>query len=59
MKIDWTKQQLANWNFEETKTVLDELYLISDYTICREIYDLTDGYPILVRFCRHEHILWF
>ncbi|MBN2770970.1 MAG: AAA family ATPase, partial [Spirochaetes bacterium] len=50
MKIDWTKQHLANWNFEETKTVLEELYLISDYKTCRDIYELTDGYPILVRF---------
>ena len=55
IKINWTKQQLANWNFEETKTVLDELYLISDYTTCRNIYDLTDGYPILVRFVAEHY----
>jgi len=55
MKIDWTKQQLANWNFEETKTVLDELYLISDYETCLDIYDLTDGYPILVRFVAEHY----
>lgn len=55
MKIDWTKQQLANWNFEETKTVLDELYFISDYATCLDIYDLTDGYPILVRFVAEHY----
>jgi hypothetical protein len=55
MKIDWAKQQLANWNFEETKTVLDELYHISDYTTCLDIYDLTDGYPILVRFVAEHY----
>lgn len=55
MKIDWAKQQLANWNFEETKTVLDELYLITDYTTCLDIYDLTNGYPILVRFVAEHY----
>jgi len=54
-KIDWTKQQLTNWNFEETKKVLEELYLISEYTTCRNIYDLTDGYPILVRFVAEHY----
>lgn len=55
IKINWRKQQLANWNFEETQTVLDELYFISDYTTCRNIYDLTDGYPILVRFVAEHY----
>lgn len=54
-KIDWTKQRLTNWNFEETKKVLDELYLISEYTTCRNIYDITDGYPILVRFVAEHY----
>lgn len=54
-KIDWTKQQLTNWNFEETKKVLEELYLFSEYTTCRNIYDLTDGYPILVRFVAEHY----
>lgn len=54
-KIEWTKQQLTNWNFEETKKVLEELYLISEYTTCRNIYDLTDGYPILVRFVAEHY----
>lgn len=55
MKIEWTKQQLVNWNFEETRTVLNELYHISDYQICRNIFDITDGYPILVRFVTEHY----
>jgi len=49
-KIEWTKQQLVNWNFKQTKTVLDKLYHISDYQTCRNIFEITEGYPILVRF---------
>jgi hypothetical protein len=53
--IEWTKQQLANWNFEETRTVLDKLYHISDYRTCQEIFEVTDGYPILVRFVTEHY----
>ncbi|MDD4636345.1 MAG: hypothetical protein PHV66_01885, partial [Bacteroidales bacterium] len=54
-EITWKKQQLANWNFEETKLVLDELYHITDYGICKDIYEITDGYPILVRFVTEQY----
>jgi hypothetical protein len=56
-KIDWTKQQLVNWNFEETKSVLNQLYHISDYKTCQNIFDITDGYPILVRFVTEHYKL--
>jgi len=55
IKIEWKKQQLANWNFEEIRTVLNELYHISDYQTCRKIFDITDGYPILVRFVTEHY----
>ncbi len=54
-EIHWKKQQLVNWNFEETKTVLDELYHITDYAICKEIFNITNGYPILVRFVTEQY----
>jgi hypothetical protein len=54
-EIKWAKQQLTNWNFEETELVLNELYHISDYHVGRNIYDITDGYPILVRFVTEHY----
>lgn len=54
-RITWKKQQLVNWNFEETKLVLDELYHITGYGICKDIYEITDGYPILVRFVTEQY----
>lgn len=54
-EITWKKQQLVNWNFEETRIILDELYHITDYSICKNIFDITDGYPILVRFVTEHY----
>lgn len=50
LKTSWKKQILTNWNEEETRKVLNELYHIDTYTVCGEIYKITDGYPILIRF---------
>jgi len=57
-EIEWTKQQLVNWNFEETRTVLNEFHHITDYQTCQNVFDITDGYPILVRFVT-EHYKFF
>lgn len=54
-KIDWIKQQLGNWNFGETEIVLKELYHITDNQVCKNIYNITDGYPILVRFLTEHY----
>lgn len=54
-KIYWKKQQLINWNVEETKLVLDELYHITDISIFKDIFEITDGYPILVRFVTEQY----
>ncbi|ASO06043.1 NACHT domain-containing protein [Arenibacter algicola] len=56
--VSWKKQILTNWNEEETRKVLNELYHIEKYTICSNIYNITDGYPILVRFIG-EHFKTF
>ncbi len=49
-KINWQKQLLSNWNKEQTQKVLNELFHISDYSIYNEIFSITDGYPILVKY---------
>ncbi len=41
---------LPNWNFDQTRQVLDELYGIKDINICNEVYRITKGYAILVKF---------
>ncbi|MBP1841624.1 hypothetical protein [Formosa algae] len=52
---NWNKQILTNWNERETRKVLIELYHIDDYSIGSQIYNLTNGYPILVRFISEHY----
>jgi len=54
-KIAWKKQILDNWSREQTKKVLDELYHISDYEKVQKIYDITNGYPILVKYISEHY----
>jgi nucleoside-triphosphatase THEP1 len=54
-KLSWEKQLLGNWNHEQTKQVLNELYHIDDYTITLKIFEITNGYPILVRYIAEQY----
>lgn len=54
-KTSWNKQVLTNWNQKETRKVLKELYHIDNYSIGSDIYNLTSGYPILVRFISEHY----
>lgn len=49
-KTNWETKVINNWNFEQTKIFLDELYHITEYSIIYKIYEMTKGYPILLSF---------
>jgi len=49
-KLDWEKHILENWNKEQTEFVLEELFHINDYNIQKQIFYVTQGYPILVKY---------
>lgn len=49
-KVDWKKQLLKNWDREQTEKALKELYHIERYRIISDIYEITGGYPILVKY---------
>jgi len=51
----WEKYILGNWNLEQTGKVLNELYHISEYSIARKIFTLTDGYPILIKYIAEHY----
>lgn len=57
-KLNWKKQTLTNWNKKDTHKVLNELYHINEYSICEDIYEITDGYPILVRFISEHYKIY-
>lgn len=46
----WEKHVLSDWNINQTEVLLEELYHINDYSIKREIFELTNGYPILIKY---------
>jgi NACHT domain. len=49
-KLDWKKHILENWNKKQTEFVLEELFHITDYNIQKQIFYVTQGYPILVKY---------
>lgn len=49
-KLDWKKHILENWNKKQTEFVLEELFHITDYNIQKQIFYITQGYPILVKY---------
>jgi len=56
-ELIWKKQLLGNWNQNQTKKVLGELYHITEYTTIEKIYKISDGYPILVRYIAEQYKL--
>lgn len=56
-ELIWKKQLLGNWNQEQTKKVLNELYHIEEYSEIEKIYKISNGYPILVRYIAEEYKL--
>ncbi len=55
VKLNWEKQQLTNWNKKQTEDVLNQLYHISDYKIVSDIFSITNGYPILVKYVAEHY----
>ncbi|MDW3193046.1 MAG: ATP-binding protein [Cytophagales bacterium] len=56
-KLPWKKQLLKNWNKTQTNKVLEKLYHIESYRVTSDIYKITDGYPILVRYVAESYKL--
>ncbi|MFJ7746696.1 hypothetical protein [Peribacillus sp. NPDC097295] len=48
--VKWEIYRLQNWNFDQTCIFLNEQYHLSDYLLSKEIFQITQGYPILVKF---------
>lgn len=48
--VKWEIYRLQNWDFDQTGIFLNEQYHLSDYVLSKEIFRITQGYPILVKF---------
>ena len=49
-KLNWEIHKLQNWNQEQTEKVLDQIFHLSDYSITKEIFKISKGYPIIVKY---------
>lgn len=54
-KIEWKKDTLLDWNFEETRLYLEMAHRIVDYKIQDEIFHVTGGYPIVTYFISEDY----
>lgn len=49
-ETNWPTYIINNWNYEQSVKFLNELYHITDYSITKKLYGMTNGYPILLSF---------
>lgn len=55
--LKWREKILDNWNFKETEKYLTDGHSINKYKLIRQIYDLSDGYPIITNFLAEHYKL--
>lgn len=56
-ELDWKKHTLENWNFNQTQKVLKVLFHLSEFSINNEIYKISQGYPIIVKYIAEHYKL--
>lgn len=49
-ETNWRKVRISNWNQKQVELYLEEMLMISDYSISRQIYEISKGYPIIVNY---------
>lgn len=54
-QLPWNKQVLENWTSSQTSAVLENLFGLDDYLIKQKIFEITQGYPILVKFLAEHY----
>ena len=55
-KLCWDYIELSNWNFSETALYLSSAYNICEYKLVEDIFEVTDGYPIMTYFVAEHYI---
>jgi hypothetical protein len=54
-ELGWHKQILDDWTSENTKFYLKEAHHITDNEVASNIYSISKGYPILVRYLAEHY----
>lgn len=56
-ELFWKKHTLENWNLKQTEMVLKTLFHLSEYTIINEVFRISQGYPIIVKYLAEHYKL--
>lgn len=56
--INYDIYNLENWNFQQTVMYLDLCHQIKEISICREIFEISDGYPIISYFMARHYKMY-
>lgn len=56
--LKWENKVLENWDRKQTEEYLDEAHNIREYPIIENIYDISDGYPIITNFLAGHYTLY-
>ncbi|WP_077417170.1 hypothetical protein [Chryseobacterium sp. JV274] len=55
--LSWKKHILSNWNLEQTKKILTELFHLDNYSVINDIFNISKGYPIIVKYLAEHYKL--
>jgi len=56
-ELFWKKHTLENWNLKQTEKVLETLFHLSEYSIIDEVFRISQGYPIIVKYLAEHYKL--
>lgn len=56
-ELNWKKHILENWNLKQTEKVLNFLFHLSNGDVIDEIFKISQGYPIIVKYIAEHYKL--
>lgn len=56
--LDWDKINLENWDYDETRKYFEEEYGCEDFDLISDIYEISDGYPIISKLIYEHYLLY-
>lgn len=56
--LDWDYINLENWDYDETKKYFEEEYCCDDFDLISDIYEVSDGYPIISKLIYEHYLLY-
>lgn len=55
LKIKYKQYQMQNWLIDDVYKFLNEIYNITDWSICYQIYEISQGYPLITKYIAEDY----